>query len=263
MQNGQGWCSDFTATPTKQSGYEDFHNQILSLAKREGGKQLSAPQRQISHSESKPSRNRSSRAQKPLLGRKREASSDIESSIPPQTSTQRRVPQSAQKTTPVKQFKSGSKVSRNERQKPGRTLEAKTRLSETPSTMATQGARASPRSTIPAVTPTKKRAKVASNTPTADTAKPTSVTPIQTPHAAPTPSLVDSKRGSIKVVANPETPLDTSLIHCTCPRGNCKKKYCVCLKYGIECTTRCQCDSCENDTRPEAQKRRSDQRSKI
>jgi len=71
--------------------------------------------------------------------------------------------------------------------------------------------------------------------------------------------IVPQKRGSVKLsYSDPET------IKCTCPRGNCKKKYCVCLKAGMPCDpSRCGCTDCENDNRLDAHHKRTHQLSKL
>ena len=33
---------------------------------------------------------------------------------------------------------------------------------------------------------------------------------------------------------------------CNCKHSNCKKKYCECYQYGIECSVRCKCSNCHN-----------------
>lgn len=61
------------------------------------------------------------------------------------------------------------------------------------------------------------------------------------------------KRGSVKLLnTNPDS------VNCTCPSG-CKKNYCVCLKAGTPCNSKCVCTSCENDLREEAAFRRRGQ----
>lgn len=33
---------------------------------------------------------------------------------------------------------------------------------------------------------------------------------------------------------------------CKCRNSNCRKKYCECFQYGIECTIKCKCVECKN-----------------
>jgi len=33
---------------------------------------------------------------------------------------------------------------------------------------------------------------------------------------------------------------------CGCSNSGCSKKYCECFKFGVECTDRCKCKSCDN-----------------
>lgn len=33
---------------------------------------------------------------------------------------------------------------------------------------------------------------------------------------------------------------------CNCKNSNCRKKYCECFQYGIECSTKCKCENCQN-----------------
>ena len=48
-------------------------------------------------------------------------------------------------------------------------------------------------------------------------------------------------------------------IRCTCARGRCAQKYCVCLKAGLPCDPKlCSCKCCENDDRNEAVERRKE-----
>ena len=75
--------------------------------------------------------------------------------------------------------------------------------------------------------------------------------------------IAEGRRGSIKVFNSAVIEAESSPIACTCPNGHCLKKYCVCLKQGVACNDRCQCTDCENDSRPEAQRRRMEQISKI
>ena len=50
-------------------------------------------------------------------------------------------------------------------------------------------------------------------------------------------------------------------LRCTCSRGRCTQKYCVCLKSGTKCDLAiCSCKGCENDDRLEAVGRRNEQK---
>jgi hypothetical protein len=33
---------------------------------------------------------------------------------------------------------------------------------------------------------------------------------------------------------------------CNCKHSNCKKKYCECFQYGLECSSKCKCVNCQN-----------------
>lgn len=33
---------------------------------------------------------------------------------------------------------------------------------------------------------------------------------------------------------------------CNCKNSNCRKKYCECFQYGIECSVKCKCENCQN-----------------
>jgi hypothetical protein len=33
---------------------------------------------------------------------------------------------------------------------------------------------------------------------------------------------------------------------CNCKHSNCRKKYCECFQYGLECSAKCKCISCQN-----------------
>ena len=33
---------------------------------------------------------------------------------------------------------------------------------------------------------------------------------------------------------------------CKCKQSNCRKKYCECFQYGIECSSKCKCENCQN-----------------
>lgn len=33
---------------------------------------------------------------------------------------------------------------------------------------------------------------------------------------------------------------------CKCKNSNCRKKYCECYQYGLDCSDKCKCESCEN-----------------